>query len=269
VKSQWPSGIQFVKASSTGGLTIFTFQGTDQQRLLKSLPVILQPFIFPRLVDWQATFRSLPAGDVHAMLNELFAVPVLYSSIAQRFRNSPGFGDAIPTEIRISGQSLEVRLHPDSIRALQAGGKQFQINVVEGNAQIGGTNTRTSIMTKKQTVRAANVGIITDQITARNVTGQKSAANLAGSVDNAVLVSQLDLLLQEMRKRNKRSRNAANARPRERAIAAIGDAHEAAAKGDVDGLWPHLKKAGSWARDVAVDIGKDVAAAAINKALGQ
>ena len=59
-------------------------------------------------------------------------------------------------------------------------------------------------------------------------------------------------------------------REQDKAVVAVADAEEAAAKGDGPGALQHLKSAGKWALGVAEKIGVSVAAKAIEKAmLGQ
>ena len=57
-------------------------------------------------------------------------------------------------------------------------------------------------------------------------------------------------------------------REQDKAVVAVADAEEAAAKGDGPGALQHLKSAGRWALGVAEKIGVSVAAKAIEKAMG-
>ena len=59
----------------------------------------------------------------------------------------------------------------------------------------------------------------------------------------------------------------ATTREQDRAIVAVADAQEAAAKGDDPAVLQHLKGAGRWALGIAEKIGVEVATEAFKKAI--
>ena len=82
-----------------------------------------------------------------------------------------------------------------------------------------------------------------------------------GQFDLSALAAELEHLEGEMQKRAKQS-------DQFRAIAEIQDAAEAAKNETPSKLFKHLSTAGSWALDVAKDIGSSVAAQAIAASVG-
>jgi hypothetical protein len=87
----------------------------------------------------------------------------------------------------------------------------------------------------------------------------KAGAQFAGDLPS--LAAELESLKQAL------IREASSAADYQ-AVAEIQAAKEAANEGDEATLGRHLAKAGRWAFDIAVRIGTEIAAAALNRALG-
>ena len=94
---------------------------------------------------------------------------------------------------------------------------------------------------------------------ARDFTQQADQRQI--SVDLPALAVELDTLKQALIQQATSSADY-------QAVAEIQAAKEAASAGDEPTFWSHLANAGRWAFDVAVGIGTEMAAAALNRALG-
>jgi hypothetical protein len=81
------------------------------------------------------------------------------------------------------------------------------------------------------------------------------------SMNLSTLAEQLATLREELSKH-------ASERDQYAAIVAIDDAATAAKQGDKSSILSNLKKAGSWALEVATKIGETVAADALKEAIG-
>ena len=83
----------------------------------------------------------------------------------------------------------------------------------------------------------------------------------AGGLDLPKLAEELERLRAAMSQKAERSRE------QDKALGAVAEAADAAAGGDGAGVLRHLKRAGAWTLEVAKDIGVDVAAEVIKKAM--
>ena len=81
-----------------------------------------------------------------------------------------------------------------------------------------------------------------------------------GQIDLATLEKELTLLIPELRKR-------ATELTHDKAILAVGEAAEAAKRGEGPQVLKFLRSAGKWVFEVATDIGVRVAAETINKVM--
>jgi len=102
-------------------------------------------------------------------------------------------------------------------------------------------------------------GAVGDNATSTNNTFVQNNA-LAPSVDLAVLANELEQLRASMRQEAKTPAD-------DRAVAAVGEAQEAATKKDGAGVVKHLKAAGAWALDAATKIGVALATAVLKETL--
>ncbi|MCC6930547.1 MAG: hypothetical protein IT359_16285 [Gemmatimonadaceae bacterium] len=108
-------------------------------------------------------------------------------------------------------------------------------------------------------VSGGQVGAVGDNATASNNTFVQNNA-LAPGVDLAVLATELEQLRTRMREE-------ARTPAEDRALAAVGEAQEAAKKNDRAGVVKHLKAAGAWALDAATKIGVALATAVLKETL--
>ena len=104
-------------------------------------------------------------------------------------------------------------------------------------------------------------GAMGDKPTASNFTQQQVVSHPLHGVDLTVLAKQLGELQTVLRQR-------ATGTDHDRTVLSLGEAVEAAEKGEQQGVLSKLKGVGKWALDAATEIGTDVAAEVIKKAAG-
>jgi hypothetical protein len=108
---------------------------------------------------------------------------------------------------------------------------------------------------------AGQAGAIGPNAQASNMTFQQIWNQVQGSVDLPRLARELGQLHTALRSQAKKPEH-------EMAIGAVAAAEADAKGGDGPNALEYLKKAGSWAFDVATKIGTDIAAAALKSSMG-
>ncbi len=105
-------------------------------------------------------------------------------------------------------------------------------------------------------------GAVGPNSSAQNISFSQVWNQSAGNIDLPALASELQKLRMTMLE-------AANGEPdRYLAVASVAEAEKSAAANDGPKVMEHLKKAGTWALDVAKSISAGVAVAAIKAAIG-
>ena len=107
---------------------------------------------------------------------------------------------------------------------------------------------------------ADQAGAVGPEAQARDMTFYQFRNQDPANLDLPVLQDELSRLRHKMRQESSRPEH-------DIAIGEVAAAETAAQNGDESGVLEHLKKAGSWAYDVATKIGEKLAVAAIKKAL--
>lgn len=131
----------------------------------------------------------------------------------------------------------------------------------KGNYDAGTRNffVQELIMESKYHISGGNQGAVGDNAKAENFT-QISNQNL-----DSVNLNELAAELSQLRSK---AREQATDVAHDTAVLEIGKAEEAAKAGESSKVMEHLKSAGSWALNLATDIGAKVAVEAIKKSIG-
>lgn len=135
-------------------------------------------------------------------------------------------------------------------------------NFLASTHHISFNQSEEGISMNDDTYTVGQAGAVGRNATAENFSFSQTWNQVAPNMDLPTLVAELAQLRTAM------AETAGNVPDRYLAIASVAEAEQSAANDDGPRMMEHLKKAGSWALDVAKSIGTGVAEAAIKASLG-
>jgi transcriptional regulator with XRE-family HTH domain len=134
----WPRDVRFLGLHTEEGHAVLSFSAPSALQIIRSMPILLQPFRLAGTIDWQDTFRRLSLSEGESVVEAFVNVPMLRSRIADRLRSCEGFATTVPKEFRVANEVVGVKIDSNSLAAASSPPpRPLHLTFVQGDQHMG------------------------------------------------------------------------------------------------------------------------------------